>query len=112
MDTAQTISELAREHTLDADPGSVTQLEIALDTAHEDALGTFWSELLTGSADNKIYDSVFDPTDRVPSLWFQGAKDAETPRQRWHFDVWLAPESAEARIAAAVSAGGKIVDRV
>lgn len=88
----------------------MTQLEIALDTAHEDALGTFWSELLTGSADNKIYDSVFDPTDRVPSLWFQGAEDAETPRQRWHFDVWLTPESAEARIAAAVSAGGKIVD--
>jgi len=51
----------------------VAQLEIALDTAHEDGVAPFWSVLLTGSPDNKIYDSIFDPTGRVPGLWFQGA---------------------------------------
>jgi catechol 2,3-dioxygenase-like lactoylglutathione lyase family enzyme len=30
--------------------------------------------------------------------------------QRWHFDLWLAPEAAEERIAAAVAAGGSVVD--
>ncbi|MHB8457747.1 MAG: VOC family protein, partial [Acidimicrobiales bacterium] len=81
-----------------------------LDTAGEDSVGPFWSVLLTGSPDNKIYDSVFDPTGRVPGLWFQGTDAHETPRQRWHFDLWLAPEVAEARIAAAVATGGTVVD--
>ncbi len=72
--------------------------------------GPFWSALLTGSPDHTIYDSVFDPTGRVPSLWFQPTEPHETPRQRWHFDVWLAPEVTGQRIAAAVAAGGRVVD--
>lgn len=54
LDTARAISALAREHGLVAEPGEVTQIELALDTAREDAVGPFWSALLTGSADNKI----------------------------------------------------------
>ena len=77
---------------------------------HEDGVAPFWSVLLTGSPDNKIYDSIFDPTGRVPSMWFQGTSEHETPRQRWHFDVWLAPEVADERIAAAVAAGGSVFD--
>jgi 4a-hydroxytetrahydrobiopterin dehydratase len=110
IDMAKRISELAREYGLRPEPSAVTQLEIALDTAHEGGVAGFWSALLTGSPDNKVYDSVFDPTGRVPGLWFQGTEEHATPRQRWHFDLWLAPESAEERIAAAVAAGGAIVD--
>ena len=95
---------------LTPDPGGVTQLELALDTAHENRVGPFWSAVLTGSPTNKIYDSVFDPEDRVPSVWFQGTDEHETPRQRWHFDLWLAPEEAEPRIELAVAAGGTVVD--
>lgn len=110
IDMARRISEIARECGLEREPTAVTQLEIALDTAHEDGVAPFWSILLTGSPDNKIYDSIFDPTGRVPSVWFQGTEDHETPRQRWHFDLWLAPEVAGERIAAATAAGGSIVD--
>jgi 4a-hydroxytetrahydrobiopterin dehydratase len=110
VDLAGTISEIAGQQGLVPEPTAVTQLEIALDTAHEDGIGGFWSALLTGSADNKIYDSVFDPTGRVPSLWFQGTDEHETPRQRWHFDLWLAADAVDERIAAAVAAGGSIVD--
>jgi len=110
IDMATKISEIARAKGLVPEPGSVTQLELALDTAHEDRVAPFWSALLTGSPDNKIYDSVFDPTGRVPSLWFQGTEDHEVPRQRWHFDLWLAPDTVEERIAAAVAAGGAVVD--
>jgi 4a-hydroxytetrahydrobiopterin dehydratase len=110
IDMAGQISQIARETGLEPEPTMVTQLEIALDTAHEHGVAAFWSVLLTGSPDNKIYDSVFDPTGRVPGLWFQATDDHETPRQRWHFDLWLAAEIAERRIAAAVAAGGSVVD--
>ena len=110
IDMARKISAIAKEKGLTSEPGSVTQLELALDTAHEDRISPFWSALLTGSPDNKIYDSVFDPTGRVPSLWFQGTDDHQTPRQRWHFDLWLAPEAVDQRIAAAVAAGGSVVN--
>jgi 4a-hydroxytetrahydrobiopterin dehydratase len=110
IDMARKISEIACQNGLEPEPAAVTQLEIALDTAHEAGIAPFWSVLLTGSPDNKTYDSIFDPTGRVPGLWFQGTEDHETPRQRWHFDLWLAPDVAGERIAAAVATGGSIVD--
>jgi 4a-hydroxytetrahydrobiopterin dehydratase len=110
IDLARQISEIARQQGLTPEPGAVTQLELALDTANENGVAPFWSALLTGSPDNRIYDSVFDPTSRVPSLWFQGTDDHEPPRQRWHFDLWLAPEVADERIAAAVASGGSVVN--
>jgi 4a-hydroxytetrahydrobiopterin dehydratase len=110
IDMARQISEIARRQGLTPEPAAVTQFEIALDTANENGVAPFWSVLLTGSQENRIYDSVFDPTTRVPGLWFQGTDEHETPRQRWHFDLWLAPEVAEERIAAAVATGGSVVD--
>lgn len=110
IDLARNISAIAQVNGLKADPTAVTQLEVGLDTAHEDKIGPFWSVLLTGSPDNKVYDSIFDPTGRVPAIWFQGTGDHDPPRQRWHFDLWLAPEVADERIAAAVSTGGSVVD--
>jgi 4a-hydroxytetrahydrobiopterin dehydratase len=110
IDMARQISQIARQAGLEPEPGAVTQLELALDTANEDDVAPFWSVLLTGSPGNRLYDSVFDPTGRVPSLWFQGTSEHETPRQRWHLDLWLAPEVAQERITAAVAHGGTVVD--
>lgn len=110
IDLARKISAIAQQSGLVADPAAVTQLEIGLDTAHEGKIGSFWSVLLTGSPENKVSDSIFDPSHRLPAIWFQGTDDHDTPRQRWHFDLWLAPEVADERIAAAVSAGGSVVD--
>ncbi|MEP7020761.1 MAG: 4a-hydroxytetrahydrobiopterin dehydratase [Pseudonocardiales bacterium] len=110
IELARTISAIAREQGLVSEPAAVTQLEVALDCANENRVSPFWSVLLTGSPDNKIYDTIFDPTGRVPSLWFQGTDEHATPRQRWHFDLWLAPEVAPGRINAAVAHGGCVID--
>jgi 4a-hydroxytetrahydrobiopterin dehydratase len=43
-------------------------------------------------------------------LWFQSTEAHETPRQRFHLDLWLPHDVADERIAAAVAAGGSVVD--
>lgn len=107
---ARRISEIAREQEIEADPRAVTDIELALDTADAAAAGPFWAALLTGSTESILFDDVRDPTRRVPNLWFQEADAHETPRQRFHIDLWVPTDVAAERIAAAVAAGGTIVD--
>lgn len=108
---ARLVSEVARRHEVTSVPGEVAEVELALDTADDSRIGPFWAALLTGSTDTVVDDdSVVDPTGRLPTTWFQGTEPHEVPRQRWHLDLWVAPESAAARIAAAVAAGGTVVD--
>ncbi len=107
---ARLLSDVARRHEVTSVPGEVTQVELALDTADDGRLGPFWAAVLTGDPDGVVADTVFDPTGQLPSMWFQGTEAHEVPRQRWHLDLWVAPEVADARIAAAVAAGGTAVD--
>ena len=114
VDLARTVSEIAATAGIPADPMSVSTIELALDTANAARIAPMWAALLTGSTDAQgrgtIGDDVRDDTGRVPILWFQDTDEHETPRQRFHLDVWVAPEVADQRIAAAVAAGGTIVD--
>lgn len=109
VDVARRISEIAKEQRIAADPRAVTQIELGLDTADVAALGPFWAAVLTGSTDSRQGDDVRDPSGQVPIIWFQGTDAHETPRQRFHIDLWVPPEVAEERIAAGVAAGGKVV---
>lgn len=114
IDLARRITALAADHKAAADPASITAIELALDTAHAAAIAPMWAALLTGSTSAVGYGSVGsgvrDALGRVPGLWFQETDEHETPRQRFHFDIWVAPEVASERIAAAVAAGGVVVD--
>lgn len=110
VDLARRISAIAGERGIVADPAAPTVVELALDTADVAALGPFWAALLTGDADAVDGDDVADPGGRVPLLWFQHTDAHETPRQRFHLDVWVPHDAAQARIAAAVAAGGRVVD--
>ncbi|MFC7740138.1 GrpB family protein [Nocardiopsis composta] len=53
---------------------------------------------------------VVDPAGGFPSLWFQATESTAPDRQRFHLDVTVPPEAAEQRIAAALAAGGRVVD--
>lgn len=110
VDLARSISEIAARHGLRAEPRDVAQCELALDTAAPTPAGKFWAALLTGSPENVVHEDVMDPDARVPNLWFQGTGAHDTPRQRFHIDLWLPHDVAEERIAAAVAAGGTVVD--
>ncbi|WP_394248615.1 4a-hydroxytetrahydrobiopterin dehydratase [Arthrobacter pityocampae] len=110
VDLARRISAVAGERGIAADPAAPAVVELALDTADVAALGPFWAALLTGDATAVDGDDVADPGGRVPLLWFQHTDAHETPRQRFHLDLWVPHDAAEARIAAAVAAGGTVVD--
>lgn len=118
VDLARRISAAAAEQGITADPVPLTRVELALDTADAAGIGPFWAAVLTGSADAYASardaddtNDVVDPNGRSPFLWFQPTESHDEPRQRFHLDVWVPNEQVEARVRAAVEAGGAEVHR-
>ncbi len=114
VDLARRITEVAADHGLRADPASVSVVELGLDTARSGVVAPVWAALLTGDAEAQGRgtpgDEVRDATGRAPNLWFGDAVEPESQRQRFHVEVYVAPEVAGQRLAAAVAAGGTVVD--
>lgn len=106
---AHSITQLAAEMGIEAQPHAVAQFELALDTADVARIGPFWAALLTGKADALSGDEIVDKGGRVPTMWFQPTEANDTPRQRFHVDVWLPHDIADQRISAAIDAGGSLV---
>ncbi|NPD04093.1 4a-hydroxytetrahydrobiopterin dehydratase [Nocardioides sp. zg-1308] len=114
VDLARRISEVAAEHGLLADPAAVSEIELGLDTAQSATIAPVWAALLTGDGDSvgrgSPGDEVRDATVRVPNLWFDDGASDSSEGQRFHLEVYVAAEAREQRIAAAVAAGGTVVD--
>lgn len=114
VDLARRITEIAADFELVADPASVSMIELGLDTAQSATIAPVWAALLTGNREAQGHgspsDEIRDAQGRVPNLWFGDVQENETPAQRFHVEVYVAPEVAEQRIAAAVAAGGTVVD--
>jgi len=109
VDLARDITALAAARGLKADLTGIFLVELGLDTHDADEIGPFWAALLTGDTANyRNQLEVVDPTGRTPDLWFQKTTPHETPRQRFHLDLWMPIALAPARIEAAVAAGGKV----
>lgn len=114
IELARTVSTIAAEQAVTADPRSVVGIELALDTADAATVAPVWSILLTGATEaqgnGSVGGDVRDQLGRVPILWFQDTEPHPTPRQRFHIDLQLPYDVAADRIAAAVAAGATIVD--
>lgn len=114
LDLARQITEIAADHGLAADPASVSVVELGLDTARSATIAPVWAAMLSGRADAQGHgspsDEVRDPTGRVPNLWFGDADGHDVSRQRFHLEVYVATEEAPRRIAAALAAGGRVVE--
>lgn len=82
-------------------------LELALDAADRDRLGPFYAALLGYGRSSP--DDVVDPGSRGPSVWFQQTDTDAADRQRWHLDVRVPHDQAEARLRAVLDAGGRLV---
>jgi 4a-hydroxytetrahydrobiopterin dehydratase len=70
----------------------------------------FWRALMgyVERADSPDEDLV-DPQGRGPGIWFEEIEASEASRNRMHVAVWVPYEQADARVAAAVAAGGTVI---
>jgi 4a-hydroxytetrahydrobiopterin dehydratase len=108
---ARGISAAARKLGLTADPSAVQSVSIIPGATSRAAVMPFWRAALgyEPRVDSPAEDLV-DPHDRGPAFWFE---QMEEPRADGggaiHIVIWVPYEQAQARIAAALAAGGRMV---
>lgn len=103
---AVAVSELAATMGVAPAQGSTQALEIALDTVDADAIRPFWAAVLGYVERDGV---LHDPAGAGPPMWFQDMDPPRRERGRFHLDVSVAHDEAEARVAAALTAGGRLV---
>ncbi len=107
VELARRISAAARELDIPADPAAVQDVQIAIDALVTPDVMPFWRAVLGYRQVGD--DDLLDPRTRGPSIWFQHMDPPRQQRNRIHVDVSLPHDQAEARVAAAVAAGGHLV---
>jgi 4a-hydroxytetrahydrobiopterin dehydratase len=111
LELARRISDVARELGLTAEPTRLQSLLVIPGAPDTAAVMPFWRAVLgyEPRADSPNEDLV-DPQMRGPSFWFESM---DSPRPDGggaiHIGVWVPIEQAEARVAAALAAGGRMV---
>ena len=111
VELARQISAAARQLGLAADPSAVQSYLVIPGATDPATVMPFWRAALgyVPRPDSPDEDLV-DPHDRGPGFWFERM---EKPRPDGggaiHFVVWVPYEQAQARIAAALAAGGRMV---
>jgi 4a-hydroxytetrahydrobiopterin dehydratase len=105
---ARQISAAASSLGLTADPGAVQTVQITIDAHSRAKIMPFWRTVLGYEAMGD--EDLLDPHRHAAGLWFQEMEPAREGRNRIHVDVSVPHDQAEARVAAAVAAGGRIVN--
>ena len=107
VELARAVSAVAREHGATADRSAVQEVQLAI-ASKPDAIDVgFWRTVLGYAPMSE--DNAVDLLGHGSTVWMQEIDSAKPLRHAMHLDVSLAREHAEARISAAVAAGGRIV---
>jgi 4a-hydroxytetrahydrobiopterin dehydratase len=108
VELAEAVSAVARDHGVVADRARVQEVSFAIAAKPEEVDVGFWRAVLgyTELAD----DNAVDPLGLSSTVWMQDLDPAKPLRHAMHVDVSVASEQAEHRLAAALAAGGRIVD--
>jgi 4a-hydroxytetrahydrobiopterin dehydratase len=94
-----------------ATPRPVQMLEMAIDAMDIGAIRPFWKAVLAYADEpgkNGPEDAIVDPAGQLPAIWFQQMDAPRPQRNRVHFDITVAHDEAEARVRAALDAGGRL----
>ncbi len=104
---ARQISEAARRLQATADPAAVQHVQVAIDALDIARVRPFWHAVLGYP---EVADADLLDVHRVgPPFWFQQMDTERPQRNRIHIDIYLPDDQVQARIAAALAAGGSIV---
>ena len=107
---ARQISAAARELDAPIDLSGLQSIQVAIDALVIPDVLPFWRAVLgyraVGDAD------LVDPLFQGPPFWFQQMDAPRPQRNRIHIDVYVPHDQAEARVAAALAAGGHLVSDV
>jgi 4a-hydroxytetrahydrobiopterin dehydratase len=107
LELARAISAAARAVGAPADPTAVQEVQVTVDALARSPARAFWRAVL--GYREKGEEDLLDPHTRGPAFWFQEMDSPRSGRNRVHVDVWVPHDQAEARVAAALAAGGRLV---
>jgi 4a-hydroxytetrahydrobiopterin dehydratase len=108
VELARQVSAAARAHGAVADRSRVQEVQLAVAAKPEEIDVGFWRAVL-GYA-TLADDNAADPLGHGSTVWMQDLDPAKALRHAMHVDVSVAREQAEHRLAAALAAGGRVVD--
>jgi len=107
VELARQISAAARDLDAPADPSAVQEVQLTIDALVSADVMPFWRAVLDYEpwGDEDVVDRL-----RIgPPIWFQPMDAPRPQRNRIHIDIFVPQDQAEARVAAAVAAGGRIL---
>jgi 4a-hydroxytetrahydrobiopterin dehydratase len=108
LNLARQISAAAKELGISADPDHTRTWEFAIDAVDVDKVRAFWCAVLgyemAGDTD------IADPDGLYPPVYVQEMDAMRSGRNRIHIDVGVPHDQAERRVAAAIAAGGTVVN--
>ena len=107
VELARSVSAVARVHGAVADRAAVQEVQFAVAAKPEAIDLGFWRAVLGYVPMGD--DNGVDPLGHGSTVWMQDLDEAKPLRHAMHIDVSVAREHAEARLAAALAAGGRIV---
>jgi 4a-hydroxytetrahydrobiopterin dehydratase len=108
VELARAVSSVARQHGAAADRSRTQEVQLAVAARPQTVDVGFWRAVL-GYAE-LADDNAVDPLGHGSTVWMQELDEAKRTRHAMHVDVSVAREHVEARLAAALAAGGRIVD--
>jgi 4a-hydroxytetrahydrobiopterin dehydratase len=104
---ARQISVAARDLGVPADSSAVQTVQVSIDSLVTAEVQPFWRAVLGYRPDGP--EDLVDPRGSGPSFWFQHMDAPRTERNRIHIDISVPHDQAQARVAAALAAGGHMV---
>jgi 4a-hydroxytetrahydrobiopterin dehydratase len=108
IDLAREISRVAKSLGAVSDPKQVQEVQFAIAAKTEAIDLGFWRAVL--GYEPMLEDNAIDPLGVSSTVWMQELDAAKPLRHAMHLDVSLSKELAQARVEAAVKAGGEVVD--
>jgi 4a-hydroxytetrahydrobiopterin dehydratase len=115
---AHAVSEALASRGFTTGPGSgdragrLQGLEIAIDAMDIAKVRPFW-QAVTGYigevGPSDLTAGLIDPMGRGPAIWFQQMDEPRPQRNRIHIDVDVPHDEGEARVLAAITAGGTLL---